>query len=103
MTTLFIEEGGLFGRGWLIQFSKGNGISYRKDLGGMQSGKAQVQEVGGHATKDQKQIQTSSWGINHPESVHTKSYIPFNLMFSTRKSVNDNFNKHSFSHGSLYQ
>jgi len=34
----------------------------------MQSGKAQVQEVGGHAAKDQKQIQTSSWGINSTQS-----------------------------------
>ena len=103
MTTLFILEEGLFGRGWLIHFSKGNGISYHKDLGRLQSGKAQVQKVGGHAAKDQMQIQTSSWGIKHPESVHTKFYIRFNLMFSTCKSVNDNFNKHLFSHGSLYQ
>ena len=38
------------------------------------SGKAQVQEVGGHAAEDQKRIQTSSWLLNHPGSVHTKFY-----------------------------
>ena len=27
----------------------------------IQSGNAQVQEVGGHAAEDQKQIRTSSW------------------------------------------
>ena len=36
----------------------------------IQSGKAQVQEVGGHVTKDQKQNWTSSWWMNHPGSVH---------------------------------
>ena len=40
----------------------------------MQSEKAQVQEVGGHAADNQKQIQTSSWCINHTGSVHTKFY-----------------------------
>ena len=49
-----IEEGGVLGRGWLIQFSKGNGISSHKDLCRMQSGKAQLQEIGGHAAKDKK-------------------------------------------------
>ena len=39
----------------------------------MQRRKAQAQEVGGYnAAKDQKQIWTSSWWINHPGSVHTK-------------------------------
>ena len=38
----------------------------------MQRRKAQAQEVGGNAAKDQKQIWTSSWWINHPGSVHTK-------------------------------
>ena len=32
------------------------------------------QEVVGHAAADQNQIRTSSWWINHPVSVHTKSY-----------------------------
>ena len=40
----------------------------------MQSGKAQVQEVLGHAAQEQKQIQTSSLWINHPGSVHKKFY-----------------------------
>ena len=38
----------------------------------VQSRKAQVQEVGGHATENQKQIRTSNWWISHPGSVHTK-------------------------------
>ena len=38
------------------------------------SGKAQIQELGGHAAEDQKQILTSSWWINHPGSVHMKFY-----------------------------
>ena len=46
--------GGVLGRGWLIQFSEGNGISSHKDLCRMQSGKAQVQEIGDHAAKDKK-------------------------------------------------
>ena len=33
---------------------------------------AQVQEVGGHAPEDQKQIRTSSTWINHPVSVQMK-------------------------------
>ena len=37
-------------------------------------GKAQVEEVGGYAAEDQKQIRTSNWGINHPGSVHTRFY-----------------------------
>ena len=37
----------------------------------MQSGKAQVQQVEGHAAGNQKQIRTSSWWINHSGSVHT--------------------------------
>ena len=40
----------------------------------IQGGKAQVQEVGGHAAEDQIQIRTSSWLINHQGSVHTKFY-----------------------------
>ena len=36
--------------------------------------KVQVQELGGHTFKDQTQIQTSSWWINQPGSVHTKFY-----------------------------
>ena len=38
----------------------------------MQRRKAQAQELGGHSAKDQKQIWTSSWWINHPGSIHTK-------------------------------
>ena len=41
---------------------------------GMPSGKAQLQEVGVHATEDQKQIQTSNTSINHSESVQRKFY-----------------------------
>ena len=37
-------------------------------------GKVQVQEVGGRAAEDQKQIRTSSWLIKHLGSVHTKCY-----------------------------
>ena len=40
----------------------------------MQSGKAQVQEVGGHAAEDQKQIETSNMWINQPGSVQRKFY-----------------------------
>lgn len=40
----------------------------------MQSGKAQVWEVGGHADKDQKQIWTSNMWINHHGSVQMKFY-----------------------------
>ena len=35
---------------------------------------AQVQDVGGHAPEDQKQIRTSSTWINHPVSVQMKFY-----------------------------
>ena len=38
------------------------------------SGKAHLQEVGVHATEDQKQIQTSNTSINHPRSVQMKFY-----------------------------
>ena len=41
----------------------------------MQSGKAHLQQVGGYTGKDQKQIQTSRWWINHPGSVRMKFYI----------------------------
>ena len=40
----------------------------------MQSGKAQVWEVGGHTDKDQKQIWTSNMWINHHGSVQMKFY-----------------------------
>ena len=40
----------------------------------MQSGKAQVWEVGGHADKDQKQIWTSNKWTNHHGSVQMKFY-----------------------------
>ena len=40
----------------------------------MQSGKAQVQEVLGHAAEDQNQIRSSNWQINHPGPVHTNFY-----------------------------
>ena len=40
----------------------------------MQSGKAQVQEAGVHAAKDQKQIWTSNTWINHPGSVQMIFY-----------------------------
>ena len=40
----------------------------------MQSGKAQVQEVGGHAIEDQKQIRTSDMWINLRGSVQMKFY-----------------------------
>ena len=36
--------------------------------------KLKHEKVGGHAAEDQEQIQTSSWWINHPGSVHTKFY-----------------------------
>ena len=54
------DRGGLFvGGGELIQLWKDDGISpqYRNRV---QSRKAQVQEVGGHATENQKQIRTSN-------------------------------------------
>ena len=40
----------------------------------IQSGKAQVQVVGGHAAEDQKQIRIYSWWIHHLGSVLTKFY-----------------------------
>lgn len=40
----------------------------------MQSEKVQAREFGGHAAKDQTQIQTFSMWINHPEWVHKKCY-----------------------------
>ena len=40
----------------------------------MQSGKAQVQEVGGRAIEDQKQIRTSDMWINLRGSVQMKFY-----------------------------
>ena len=42
----------------------------------MQSGKAEVYEVGGHIVKDQKQMRTSSTWISHTRSVHMKRYSP---------------------------
>ena len=45
--------------GGLIQFSKEDGISSPQRTR-MQSGKGQVQEVGGHVAEDQKQNRTSS-------------------------------------------
>ena len=36
--------------------------------------KLKNKKVGGHAAKDQNQIRTSSWWIDHPGSVHTKFY-----------------------------
>ena len=40
----------------------------------MQIEKAQVQEVGGHAADDQKQIRTSNTWINHRGSVQIQFY-----------------------------
>ena len=50
--------------GGLIQFSKEDSIS-SPERTRMQSGKGQVQEVGGHVAEDQKQNRTSSCWINH--------------------------------------
>ena len=36
--------------------------------------KLKNKKVGGHAAEVQNQIQTSSWQINHPGSVHMKFY-----------------------------
>ena len=36
--------------------------------------KLKNKHVGGHAAEGQNQIGTSSWGINHPGSVHTQFY-----------------------------
>ena len=54
-----IETGGLFN----LEKTK---VSVLHKKTRIQSGKAQVWQVGGHAAKDQKQIWTSSWWINHP-------------------------------------
>ena len=40
----------------------------------MRNEKAQVQEVGGHAAEEKKQIRTAATGINHPGSIHTRFY-----------------------------
>ena len=47
-----METGRLFERGGLFNLAK-TMVVHHKELG-MQSGKAQVQEVGGHAAEDQK-------------------------------------------------
>ena len=47
---------------------------YRAERTRIQSEKAQVQEVLGHAAEDHSKIRTSSSEINHPGSVHTKFY-----------------------------
>ena len=52
--------------------------------------KVQVQELGGHRAKDQTQIQTSSWWINKPGSVHTKFYSCCWLIQSIILLVNNN-------------
>ena len=52
--SLFEEGRGLIETEGLIQFRKDDGTR-------IQSRKAQVQEVRGHAVEDQKQIRTSSW------------------------------------------
>ena len=46
--------------GGLISFSK-DGVIGSPLRPRIKNGKAQVQEVGGHADEDQNQIQTSSW------------------------------------------
>ena len=51
--------GGLIREGGLILFSEEGGISSPQKAR-MHSGKSQVQEVGGHAAEDQKQIRTSN-------------------------------------------
>ena len=52
----FIETGGLFERGHIyIQFSIEDGVD-SPQRARMQSGKAQVQEVGDHTAEDQKQL-----------------------------------------------
>ena len=35
--------------------------------------KLKYKKLGGYSAKDQNQIRTSSWQIDHPRSVHTKS------------------------------
>ena len=52
--------------------------------------KVQVQELGGHRAKDQTQIQTSSWWINQPGSVHKKFYSCCWLIQSIILLVNNN-------------
>ena len=44
--------------------------------------KPKYKKVGGQAAEDKKQIQTSSWWINHPGLVHTKFYSRYWLIQS---------------------
>ena len=60
--------------GYLISFKVKTIVSVFQKEPRIQSRKAWVQEVGGHAAEDRKQIRTSSWRINHFGSAHTNFY-----------------------------
>ena len=55
-----LNRDGVLCESGLIYFSKDDGFSSPKRTK-VDSGKAQVPEVGGHAAEDQTQIRTSSW------------------------------------------
>ena len=68
------SDGGLIREGEeFLQFSEDGGMGSPLRPG-MPSGKAHLQEVGVHATEDQKQIRTSNTSINQPRSVQMKFY-----------------------------
>ena len=71
-----IEMGGLFNLEKMMVSVLHKELEYKVE-------KLRVQEVGGHAAEEQKQIWTSSWQINHPRSVHTKFYCHDWLIQST--------------------
>ena len=73
---LFISgpfEGGLIETGGLFNSDKTMVSVLHKELE-YKVEKLKNKKVGGQAAADQNQIPTSSWGINHPGSVHTKFY-----------------------------
>ena len=82
--------GGLLekGRG-LFNLEKTTVSVVHKELG-YKVEKFKNKKVGGHALEDQNQIQTSSWWINHPGSVHTKlntaviDYYSLSLIYQWR-------------------
>ena len=65
-------QGGLFISNTFEEELNRDGSLYCLAKTMVSSGKAQVQEAGGHAAEDQTQIQTTSWCINHPGSGQMK-------------------------------
>ena len=62
------ETRGFYLSGGLLNSAKKKVSVLHNDL------ESKVQEVGGYAAKEKKQIRTYRWLINHPGSVHMKFY-----------------------------